>query len=113
MSDKQKLLEWIEKCCNDYMSFEEIVDSYICSYAHEKDFSAYRINQLTLMLNKHLVNAFDKMEVAVRIAHERATYLTGYLEGKMYESEEAARQNVDKQIENAKAILESTERVAL
>ena len=95
----------------DYLSFDDIVDSYID--LHREEFSAYRINKFSLMLNEHLVREIDNMEVATRVAHERATYLTGYLEGKMYESEEAARQNVDKQIENAKAILESTERVAL
>ena len=113
MSDKQKLLEWINNYCNDYMTFEDIVDSYIGSIKHHKEFSAFRINEFTLMLNERLVNALDKMEVATRVAHERATYIKCYLEGKMYESEEVAKQCVDLQIENAKAILERTEKVTL
>lgn len=110
MTDKQKLLEWLD-VCNDHMTFEDIVDSYVAS--HEKDFSAYRINKLTLTLNERLVMALDKMEVATRVAHERANYLKCYLEGNMYESEDVARQCVDIQIENAKAILERTEKVVL
>ena len=110
MTDKQKLLEWLSHC-NDRMTFEDIVDSYIGS--HEKEFSAYRLNKFALTLNEHLVRVLDHMEVATRVAHERATYLKCYLEGKMYESEEVAKQCVGLQIENAKAILERTEKVAL
>jgi hypothetical protein len=65
------------------------------------------------MLHKLLVEEIDRNEMAVRVAHERVTYLKCYLEGKMYENEEAARECVDIQIENAKAILERTEQVAL
>ena len=111
MTDKQKLLDWINTYCNEAMSFEDIVDSYIGW--HEKEFPAHRINGLAMMLNGHLVCSINDMERVARIAHERATYLKCYLEGKMYESEEVARECVGLQIENAKAILESTERVAL
>lgn len=112
MTDKQKLLEWLEHC-GDRWSFEEIVEGYIGSIEHEKEFSAYRINQFILTLNECLVAAMEKMEVATRIAHERATYLKCYLEGKMYADEETARQCVGLQIENANAILERIEKVAL
>lgn len=111
MTDKQKLLDWINTYCNDTMTIEEMVNSYIGW--HEKEFSAHRLNGFIRMLNDHLVCSINDMERATRIAHERATYLKCYLEGKMYESEEVARECVDLQIENAKAILESTERVAL
>ena len=111
MTDKQKLLEWINTYCNDAMSFEDIVDSYIGW--HEKEFSAHRLNRLAMTLNGHLVCSINDMERAARIAHERATYLKCYLEGNMYANEEAARACVGLQIENAKAILESTEKVTL
>jgi hypothetical protein len=61
----------------------------------------------------HLNDAINDMTNATRTAHERATYLKCYLGGKMYENEEAAKQCVGIQIENAQAILDSTERVAL
>lgn len=111
MTDKQKLLELLTHDFTDYLSFDDIVDSYIGLYREE--FSAYRINKFSLMLNEHLVREIDNMEVATRVARERATYLKCYLEGNMYANEEAARACVGLQIENAKAILESTERVAL
>lgn len=111
MSDKQKLLEWINNYCNDTMTIEEMIDSYIGW--HGKEFSAYRLNKFALMLNSYLMCSINDMERATKVAHERATYLKCYLEGKMYENEEAARQCVGIQIENAQAILDSTERVAL
>lgn len=110
MTDKQKLLEHINRYANDYTTFEHIVTSFIGNYAPE--FSAYRLNRLMKQINEELIKAIDKMEVATRVAHERATYLKCYLEGNMYESEEVARECVGLQIENAKAILESTEKVA-
>ena len=111
MTDKQKLLEYLDRYSNPYTTFEDIVTGFIGVYASE--FSAYRLNRLTRQINDKLVEAIDKMEVATRVAHERATYLKCYLEGKMYENEEVARQCVGLQIENAKAILDSTEKVAL
>ena len=110
MTDKQKLLEWLEYC-NDEMSLEDIINEYII--IRWQDFSASRLNDFLMKLNVRMASAINVSEMANRVAHERATYLKCYLEGKMYESEEVARECVDLQIENAKAILESTERVAL
>lgn len=111
MTDKQKLLEWLEHDFTNYMTLEEIINSYIGW--HKNEFSADRLNRFILMLNSHLVGVINNMEIATKVAHERATYLKCYLEGNMYENEEVARQCVDLQIENAKAILDSTERVTV
>ena len=111
MTDKQKLLEFINTYCNDNMTIEDIVDSYIGW--HGQELSVYRLNDLSRRVNSHLICAISDMDRAVRVAHERATYLKCYLEGNMYADEEVARRCVDLQIENAKAILESTEKVAL
>ena len=110
VTDKQKLSEWLN-LCKETASFEDIVYSYMTVYS--EDFSARRINDLEQLINKHLSAKISEAERATRIARERATYLKCYLEGKMYESEEVARQCVDLQIENAKAILDSTEKVTL
>ena len=110
MSDKQKLLEWLEYC-NDAMSIENIINDYIV--VHWQDFSARRLSDFVTKISERMTSAIDRSEAVVRIAHERATYLKCYLEGKMYANEDVARECVGLQIENAKAILESTERVAL
>ena len=110
MTDKQKLLEWLEYC-NDAMPLEDIINEYII--VHWKDFSARRLNEFSMKLNERMTSVIDRSEAANRVAYERATYLKCYLEGKMYESEEVARECVDIQIENAKAILERTEQVVL
>ena len=110
MTDKQKLLDWIYHC-SDTATLEDIVHSYMKVYG--QDFSASRICNFIERLNRSEMDKIAEMERANRIAHERATYLKCYLEGNMYESEEVARECVGLQIENAKAILESTKKVAL
>ena len=110
MTDKQKLLELL-KYFTDSVTFEDIVMIYMARYS--EDFSAARICNFIERLNRSELDKIAELERVNRIAHERATYLKCYLEGKMYESEEVARECVGLQIENAKAILESTERVAL
>lgn len=110
MTDKQKLIDWLEYC-NDAMSIEDIINEYII--VHWQDFSARRLSDFLTKINERMTFAIDRSEAANRIAHERAAYLKCYLEGNMYASEEVARECVGLQIENAKAILDSTERVAL
>ena len=110
MTDKQKLMDWLYHC-NDSATFEDIVHSYM--QVHGGDFSASRICNFMDRLNRSEIDKIAEMERAARVAHERATYLKCYLEGKMYASEEVARECVGLQIENAKTILERTERVAL
>ena len=110
MTDKQKLLDWIYHC-SDSATLEDIVHSYMKVYG--RDFSASRICNFIERLNRSELDKIAELERANRIAHERAIYLKCYLEGNMYESEEVARECVGLQIENAKAILESTEKVVL
>ena len=110
MTDKQKLTDWLYHC-SDTSTLEDIVISYMKVYG--QDFSASRICSFIERLNNSEMDKIAEMERGLRIAHENATYLKCYLEGKMYASEEVAKQCVGLQIENAKAILESTEKVAL
>lgn len=110
MTDKQKLLEWLD-LCRDTDSFEDIVHSYMQAYG--RDFTASRICNFMECLNRSSIDKINEMENSIRVAHERGTYLKCYLEGNMYANEEVARQCVDLQIENAKAILDSTEKVTL
>lgn len=109
MTDKQKLLELL-RYCGDASTFEDIVDAYMSRYSD--DFSASRICYFIERLNRSEIDKIAEIERATNIARERATYLKCYLEGNMYANEEAARACVGLQIENAKAILESTEKVA-
>ena len=109
-TDKQKLMDWLYYC-NDAATFEDIVHSYMQTYGC--DFSARRICNFMERLNRSSIDKIAEMERGIDVARERATYLKCYLEGKMYASEEVARECVGLQIENAKAILDSVERVAL
>ena len=110
MTEKQKLIEWINRC-EDTATIEDIINTYLM--VHEKDFPATRLNELRRIIDYRLMDVVHDLERGVRIAHERATYLKCYLEGNMYASEEVARECVGLQIENAKAILESMENVAI
>lgn len=110
MTDKQKLLDWLYHC-SDTATFEDIVHSYMQVYG--RDFTASRICNFIERLNRIEIDKIAEMERCVRVAHERATYLKRYLEGKMYRDEDTARQCVDIQIENAQAILNSVDKVEL
>ena len=110
MTDKQKLTDWLYHC-GDTATLEDIVISYMQVYGG--DFSASRICNFIERLNRSEIDKIAEMERAVRIAHENATYLKCYLEGKMYASEEVARECVGLQIENTERILESTREVSV
>ena len=108
MTDKQKFTEWLFHC-NDSATLEDIVLSYMKVYG--RDFSASRICNFIERLNRSEIDKIAEMERSLRIAHENATYLKCYLEGKMYASEEVARECVGLQIENADRILKNTREV--
>lgn len=104
-SDKQKLLEILEMV-DDSFSFETIIHYYLV--ANYNDFNASRIYNMTHNLNTDFLKSeIDSLETGKSVALMRANFLKTYLEGKMFTSKEAAEENVQAQIDNAQAIIDS------
>ena len=105
MTDKEKLQEMIKysEC-----SFEDIILNFI--RLHPKDFDAIRIHNIICGLNGVLLSNIYKLENAMSISEERATYLNKYLKGEMYVTEESAKEHIDIQITHTQAIIDACKR---
>lgn len=103
MTDKEKLQYILDT--NEDVSIESIFHHFLMVYGH--DLSITSINQLRKEAQLMLDIKIDNMNHANYIAWERANYIKSYLEGKMWNSEEAARANLEPQIANAQAIIDA------
>ena len=109
MTDKEKLTS-ILGVMGNAMSFEEIICTYL-NY-HNQDFPASRLKNLMDILNhKYLDEKIKALEEIQFVANERAGYLKCYLDGSMWKDEEAAKKNLQPQIENAQAIIDACGKV--
>lgn len=101
-------MEKVQAILNRYKpkTFEDLVGIYISAY--EEDFSASRLIDFVEHINSVATRGkVRQLERIAAISRERATYLKCYLSGNMYETEQAAKANVDIQISNAQAILDA------
>ena len=103
MTDREKLLKLFDTYQIDYL--ETILNCFFMEY--EEEFSARRLNDLIKDLTFRLKHKIEYLEAAHNIASERAGYIKSYLEGSMWKDEEAAKANLQPQIENAQAIIEA------
>ena len=104
MTDKEKIEHILRN--HQPRTFEELVATYLNVYGD--DFSLERAIDLMEYINCVFIRGKSKrLDMAIRTAYERATYLKCYLDGNMYTDEEAAKANVDIQRENAQAILDA------
>ena len=106
MTDGEKLVNLIKGCKLDSMG--EILNVYFLTYY--KDYSAKQLHSFVKDLNNFLEWKVDELDKARFVAHERATYLKKYLSGDMWLTEEAARANLQPQIDNAQAIIDACKR---
>ena len=100
MTDKEKLEAMLQYSTDN---FEDIVSQYLRLFI--ADFSPSRLRNLIKTFDVFLDTKIHSYEIAVGNSSEKAHYLKAYLEGKMWNSEEAARANVNSQIINAKSII--------
>ena len=106
MTDGERLVNLINGCKLD--SMKEILNLYFVTYY--KDYSARHIHELIKDLNMFLEWKVKELDEARFVAHERATYLKRYLSGDMWLTEEAAKENLQPQIDNAQAIIDACNR---
>lgn len=104
MTDREKLLGIING--NDKLNFiEDILKQYL--YAYYDNISSLQLSEMMADINNTLrekVRGFNKMKC---VAEERAFYLKTYLSGEMWLTEEAAKANIQPQIDNAQAIMDA------
>lgn len=103
MTDKEKLLGLLNGC-NQIDSLESILNYYL--HIYYDDISATQICNLITSLNDCLADKVAELNQMKFVAKERATYLKSYLSGNMWLTEEAAKENIQPQIDNAQAIID-------
>lgn len=107
MTDRERLLGLINGDPR-IESIEAIFNYFFDVYADK--ISIRTMHNLMNSINAHLGRKVDNLERARFIANERARYIKQYLEGKMWPSEELAKQHLQPQIDNAQAIIDACKR---
>ena len=108
MTDKEKLLAMLNK--KDGLNLiEDILQVYLNSFYG--DISVLQLNQMMRDVNDILSQKVRGLNRAKYIAKERATYLKAYLSGELWLTEEAAKENVQPQIDNAQAIIDACDNI--
>ena len=103
MTDREKLLNILDTYHGDHI--ESVLRIFFDEYGDS--ISASRMSGLIDMFNHLLKEKTERLENTQRIAYERANYLKTYLKGDMWATEEAARENLQPQIDNAQAIIDA------
>lgn len=104
MTDREKLLLILDTYKHTD-SIGGILNCFLSVYGD--DISVRTIYSLAKDLNGYLGYRIDGLESARFVANERAGYIKKYLEGKMWATEELARQYLQPQIDNAQAIIDA------
>ena len=104
MTDREKLLAFLNGNAK-LNSIEDILQVYL--YSFYGDISVLQLNQMMRDVNDVIGQKVRGLNRAKYIAKERAMYLKSYLSGEMWLTEEAAKANVQPQIDNAQAIIDA------
>lgn len=103
MTDRERLLKILDNYPN--VSLETVLNLFFEDYGDTV--SASRVNWMISNLNNYLDYKINKLEHVQHVSYERASYLKTYLNGDMWATEEAARANLQPQIDNAQAIIDA------
>ena len=106
MTDRERLLGLINGCNEFGMDSIENILKYFLDVYHN-NISIKTIYSLIKSLNVHLEDKINNLERTRFVANERARYIKHYLEGKMWPTEELAKQYLQPQIDNAQAIIDA------
>lgn len=107
MSDKNKLLQYLERC-SDEDDFDDIFIGYVLD--NKEVIPASSIVTLIQNLSGILNPKVNRLEITQMICYERGVYLRDYLEGKTWTNEEDAKKNIQPQIDNARKIIDACKR---
>ena len=104
MTDREKLLGILD-VYRHTDSISGILNCFLDLYG--EDINIRTISRMSKELNSYLDYRINNLERARFVANERAGYIKKYLEGKMWPTEELARQYLQPQIDNAQAIIDA------
>ena len=104
MTDKEKMLGMLNGN-NKLNSIEDILYTYL--HIYQKDISILQLGEMMRTVNDLLGIKARELNRTKSIAKERARYLHSYLSGNMWLTEEAAKANIQPQIDNARAIMDA------
>lgn len=107
MTDKERLQYILNNTQSE--DIESILNFFLAAYEHRMSLRV--INELHNSITASLNRKIEKASQALFVANERASYLKRYLDGSMWKDEEAARENLQPQIENAQAIIDECGKV--
>jgi hypothetical protein len=80
-------------------SLKDFVTLYMNSY--EDNVSTKELMEIIeYLINRHLSPRTSNITLAIKIASEKVKYLSDYMNGRMYTTEDAARENFDIQLDN-------------
>ena len=102
MTDKEKMQE-VLNMCSEYDTIDDILASYLVKF----DITARETLSIINELNSCLSDQITSLEFTKYIAKERAGYLKSYLNEDMWNTEEAAKKNIQPQINNADRIIKA------
>lgn len=103
MTDKERLKNILDITPGDYI--DEILSVYL--FYHRNDLSFETIDKMYGQLCELRDWKIDELVSLKYVAEERAGYIKKYLEGKMWPTEELAREYLQPQIDNAQAIIDA------
>lgn len=103
---KEKLQETLHSLTQyqENLSFEDII--FLHMERNPKEFHAAELSRIIRRLDLELYCKIGHLMRAVDVSQEYATYLKLYLEGKIYNSEDVAKEALPLQISNAQEIID-------
>lgn len=103
MKKNERFIEVIKNC--EFLSFEDALLFYLSN--NKESFPPSRIIDMVSRLNQLALHQINGLERIKAIANERACWTQSYLKGEMWSTEEAARANIEPQINNMQVILDA------
>ena len=107
MTDKEKMQHILDIVTMDDM--ESIMGLFLFYY--KSDISLSKLNEMRKQIQEVIDTKIEDYSKLRFIANERASYLQKYLSGKMWPTEEIAKQYLEPQIDNAQAIIDACKEV--
>ena len=89
-------------------TFEDIIFRYISEFGEE--FPLSRLSKISSSMNEIMFSKTQNYESALHLSRNIASYISRYLNGKMYKDEESMKENIPIQADLVKSIIQYTDK---